>query len=67
MKRIQRSDLDRLRRKIQGVKGGRMEPGNTASGNNGTTTTDSLPYFQQEKPNHYHAEQVLDGEVIENQ
>jgi len=67
MKRIQRSDLDRLRRKIQGVKGGRMEPGNTASGNNGTTTTDSLPYFQQEKPNHYHAEQVLDGEVMENQ
>ena len=68
MKPIQKSDLDRLRRQIQGVKGGRMDPGTTPSAPSNAETPDgSLPYFQQEQPEHYHAEQVLDGEVMENQ
>ncbi|MYA79358.1 MAG: hypothetical protein F4X39_02370, partial [Acidobacteriia bacterium] len=47
-----------------------MDPGADPvprSGENGESTSESLPYFQQEQPERYDAEQVLDGEVMENQ
>ena len=70
MKPILKQDLERLRRQIRRVKGGRMDPGAAAvprSGENTESASGSLPYFQQQQPEHYDAEQVLDGEVMENQ
>ena len=70
MKPIQKRDLDRLREQIRRVKGGRMDPGTSSSPQPADETappTDSLPYFKQPQPEHYDAEQFLDGKVMENQ
>jgi hypothetical protein len=70
MKPIQKKDLDRLRRQISRVKGGRMDPGATSLSQTTDETTppsDNQPYFKQQQPEHYKVEQYLDGQVMENQ
>lgn len=84
MKPITKADIDRLRRKINRVEGGRMEPSPTvphrsidadglpstvaeAHGENNEAmrlpADDSPP---RDAPQHYEADKLLDGEVIEN-
>jgi len=70
MKPIQKKDLDRLRRQISRVKGGRMDPDGSSSPQPADETaieTNGQPYFKQPQPKHYDAEQFLDGKVMENQ
>ncbi|MDA0204876.1 MAG: ribonuclease H-like domain-containing protein [Acidobacteria bacterium] len=62
---ITTADIDRLRRRIERVEGGRMEPSPAPR----TPTFEDFTYselFAQPRVDHYDVEQYLDGKVIEN-
>ena len=79
MKPILPSDLERLREQIRRVKGGRMDPNPIPQGADTCIDPGEIPgeisggvfdgpaFFTGEQPEHYDAEKVLDGEVMENQ
>ncbi len=85
MKAITKIDLERLRRRIGRVKGGRMDPGPSraplapasiegeesaaerVSESGAAAAPAGVNGFAGDLPEHYEADKLLDGEVIENQ
>ncbi len=56
---ITKADILRLRRRIERIEGGRMEPTPAA-------VAEDPEWAKDEPPDHYDAEQCLDGQVLEN-
>jgi len=61
MTAVTKADMARLRRRIERIEGGRMEPSQPQE-----SASDHDDPFTFEAPEHYDAEQCLDGEVMEN-
>jgi hypothetical protein len=63
---ITAADIDRLRRRIERIEGGRMEPQPAPRTPAFADFTDA-ELFTQPRVDHYDAEQCLDGQVVENE